>query len=101
LCVRNFVYISTNQNTIIVKKTKLTKPQIKVVVKQLIHQLEGNKGLDWDLNNTELNTLLNTDCVSFKTIEDSNMTIPTGLDLDKLISFEEGSQLIARVQRYI
>lgn len=79
---------------------KLTTPQTKVVIKQLIHQLDGNKSLDWDLTNRELNTLLNTDCVSFKTIG-SDITIPTGLDLDKLIEFEQGVQLIARVERFI
>ena len=79
---------------------KLTTPQTKVVIKQLIHQLDGNKSLDWDLTNRELNTLLNTDCVSFKTIKEG-LTIPTGLDLDKLIAFEQGAQLIARVKRFI
>lgn len=79
---------------------KLTTPQTKVVIKQLIHQLDGNKNLDWDLTNRELNTLLNTDCVSFKNMQDG-ITIPIGLDLNKLIQFEQGAMLIARVQRFI
>jgi len=79
---------------------KLTTPQTKVVIKQLIHQLNGNKNLDWDLTNRELNTLLNTDCVSFKTIE-NGITIPIGLDLDKLIQFSQGAMLITRVQKFI
>ena len=80
------------------KMKKFTTPQTKVVIKQLIHQLNGNNGIDWRLTNRELNTLLNTDCVSFQTIEDGGITIPMGLDLEKLICFEQGSELIARIE---
>lgn len=84
------------------KNSKLTKPQIKVVIKQLIHQLDGKKGINFfDLTNREINTLMNTDCVSFRTIEDSNVTIPMGLDLEKLKRFEQGIELIQRVERLI